>query len=86
MKNGIVQVSLDWKQVWVPWNHGEVSKLRVLPAMYYEALMKSQAQVKLRQWWWMAGGRNQFLEEPPKAPPPPKAEPAVATMAKVPEQ
>lgn len=51
--------------------------------MFYEALMKSQAQLKLRRWqdWWMAGGRNEFLELPPTAPPPPpKGEPGVATV------
>ena len=78
-------IASDWKKVWVPWNHREESKLEVMPAMYYEAVMKSHAQIKLRKWqdWWMAGGRNQFLELPPTAPPPPpNGEPGVATVGK----
>ena len=79
-------IASDWKKVWVPWNHREESKLEVMPAMYYEAVIKSHAQIKLRKWqdWWMAGGRNQFLELPPTAPPlpPPKGEPGVATVGK----
>ena len=68
-------------KVWVTWNHREESKLEVMPAMYYEAVMKSHAQIKLRKWqdWWMAGGRNQFLELHPTAPPPP---PKGATVGK----
>ena len=78
-------IASDWKKVWVPWNHREEPKLQVMPAMYFEAGMKSHAQIKLRKWqgWWMAGGRNQFLELPPTAPPPPpKGEPGVATVGK----
>ena len=69
-------IASDWKKVWVPWNHSEESKLEVMPAMYYEAVMKSHAQIKLRKWqdWWMAGGRlNPMQPQPPKYPPPPRA-------------
>ena len=55
-------IASDWKKVWAPWNHREESKLEVMPAMYYEAVMESHAQIKLRKWqdWWMAGVEASF--------------------------